>query len=270
MPCEILTKDVLTAALERHLPAEQRAAMLRHLREPCEGCLDLLETWPAEELILAADDQVLRSQAAHLIQGAPGESPKPGLRSRVTSPPWQRRLSRLAWGFSAAALVLIGLVTIVQSTRRSSLSALKGGAAPSARLIPLAGARSPTPHVVRALAPGARLAPGELLLLRIRLDTPAWVYLLAQKDDEATELIWPLHPAERHGGGEFELAESGSALAIDPGALGIGGRVLLIASPGPMDRQRLEIKEPLLTREQLERVFPGCGVDLLPVLVEAR
>jgi hypothetical protein len=269
MPCEILTKDVLTAALKRHLPAEQRAVLLRHLREPCEGCLDLLEGWPAEELILAADDQLFRRQPANLFAAAPAEWPVPGLRSRLASP-WQRRLPRLAWGLSAAALVLVGLITIVRPTQRNTGSGLKGAAAPSARLIPLAGARSPTPHVVRALAPGARLAPGELLLLRIRLDAPAWVYLLAQKQDEPAELIWPLNAAEQHGPGEFELAESGSALAIDPSALGVGGRILLIASPEPIDRQRLEVREPLLTREKLERAFPGCGVDFLPMLVEAR
>lgn len=269
MPCEILTKDVLTAALKRQLPAEQRAVLLRHLRKPCEGCLDLLEGWAAEELILAANDQLSRHSPTNVVAAAPPESALSGLLARLASA-WQRRLPRLAWSLSAAALVLVCLITVVNPTRRHFGTGLKGGAAPSARLIPLAGARSPTPHVVRALAPGARLAPGELLLLRIRLDAPAWVYLLAQKQDQPTELIWPLNPAERHGGGEFELAESGSALAIDPTALGIGGRVVLIASPEPIDRQRLEVMEPLHTREDLERVFPGCGVDLLPVLVEAR
>jgi len=268
MPCEILTNDVLTAALNRHLPAGQRAVLLRHLREPCEGCLDLFEGWAAEDLILAADDQLSRRQPADLFAAGRAESPVPGLLSRIVSPR-QRRLPRLAFTLSAAALVLVGLIAIAP-TQRNARNGLKGAAAPSARLIPLAGARSPTPHVVRALAPGARLAPGELLLLRIRLAAPAWLYLLAQKQDEPTELIWPLHPAERHGGGEFELAESGSALAIDPSALGTGGRVFLIASPDPIERQRLEVKEPLLTREELERVFPGCGVDLLPILVEAR
>ena len=268
MPCEILTEGVMTAALRRRLPAEQRATLLRHLREPCEGCLDLLEGCAAEEMILAADDQLSRRQSLLLSSAAMAQSPAGGPRSRLASQ-WRRRLPLLAWGLSAAAVVLISLATI-RATERNAGSGLKGGVAPSAVLIPLAGARSPTPHVVRALAPGGRLAAGELMLLRIRLDAPAWVYLLTQKQGEPTELIWPSYPGERHGGGEFELAESGSALAIDPGALGIGGRILLIASPEPIDRQRLEVREPLLTRDELELVFPGCGVDLLPVLVEAR
>ena len=100
------------------------------------------------------------------------------------------------------------------------------------------------------------------------MDAPAWVYLLSQKQGKAVELIWPLQPAARHEPGEFELAESGSALAIDPSLLGIGGRLLLIASPEPIPRRRLEVRQPLLSREELERAFPGCGFDLLPILVE--
>jgi hypothetical protein len=267
MPCEILTKDVLTAALRRHLPAEQRAVLLHHLREPCEGCLDLLEGWPAEDLILAADDQL--SRRASLFAAAPTDLPVCRSDSTLASR-WQSRVPRAAWALSAAAVVLVGLATMLHPTQRNTGNGLKGAVAPAAALVPLAGARTPTPHVVRALGPAGRLAPGELLLLRIRLGAPAWVYLLSQKQGEPTELIWPLYPAERHAGGEFELAESGSALAIDPGVLGVGGRILLIASPDPIDRDRLEVREPILTREQLGRVFPGCGVDLLPLVVEAR
>jgi len=43
-----------------------------------------------------------------------------------------------------------------------------------------------------------------------------------------------------------------------------------VSQTEPIDRKRLEVKGPLVTREELERVFPGCGVDLLPLLVEAR
>ena len=269
MPCEILTRDVLTAALKRELPAGQRAILLRHLREPCEGCLDLLEGWTPEELILAAYNQLSRRESASLLAAPPVKSTVRRPRPRVRLP-WQWRLPQLAWGLSAAALVLVSLVTILHPTQRNPESGFKGGVAPSAVLIPLAGARSPTPHVVRALGTGGQLAPGELLLLRIRLDAPAWVYLLSQKEGEPAELIWPRHATEQHGAGEFELAESGSALAIDPSALGMGSRILLVASPEPIDRQRLEVREPVLARGDLERVFPGCGVDLFPVLAEAR
>jgi len=161
-------------------------------------------------------------------------------------------------------------VTVLRPAKRETESALKGIAAPTTALIPLAGARTPTPHVVRALGPGGHLAPGELLLLRIRLDEPAWVYLVSQRQGEAAELLWPLQAAARHEAGEFELAESGSALAIEPDALGTGARLLLIASPKPLDEQRLQIREPLRTREDLEKTFPGCGVDVLPVSVEPR
>ena len=161
-------------------------------------------------------------------------------------------------------------MTVLRPAKHEAEGGLKGTAAPTTALIPLAGARTPTPHVVRALGPGGHLAPGELLLLRIRLDEPAWVYLVSQKQGGATELLWPLQAAEQHGAGEFELAESGSALAIEPDALGMGARLLLIASPKPLDEQRLQIREPLRTRDDLTRAFPGCGVDVLPVAVEPR
>jgi len=86
---------------------------------------------------------------------------------------------------------------------------------------------------------------------------------------EATELLWPTEPTTKRGAGELEVAESGSALAVDPGALGSGGRLLLVACPGPVERPRLEIREPLSTREKLGRSFAGCAVDLFTVTVEA-
>jgi len=268
MPCEILTEGVLKAALRRQLSAGQRSVLLRHLREPCEACLDLLEGWTAEEMLLPPEEMLSPQEqrttfAAALPARSSSRRPGPGPAHLE-----RRRLPRLAWAGAAAALVLVGLVAIPRPTHRTAGTGLKGAKAPAVTLIPLAGARTPTPHVVRALAPGGHLATGELLLLRIRLAAPAWVYLLSQKQGEAAELIWPLQQAARHEAGEFELAESGSALAIDPGVLGIGGRLLLIASPEPIDRRLLEVREPVLTREQLEGTFAGCGVDLLPIFVE--
>ena len=97
---------------------------------------------------------------------------------------------------------------------------------------------------------------------------PAWIYLLSQRQGEAAELLWPLEATSRHDAGEFELAESGSALAVDPDTLGSGGHLLLVACTEPIDRRRLGIREPLRTREELRRAFSGCAVDLLPVIVE--
>ena len=269
MPCAILTEGVLRAALRRQLSTDQRAVLLRHLREPCEACLDLLEGWTAEEMMPAPDDLLSTMEQERILDSVarstlPTLQPAPRLARRDR---W--RLPRLALG-TAAAVALLGLVTILRPPERHAESGLKGTAAPTTALIPLVGARTPTPHVVRALGRGGHLAPGELLLLRIRLDEPAWVYLVSQKQGEAAELLWPLQAAARHDAGEFELAESGSALAIEPAALGVGARLVLIASPKPLDEQRLQIREPLRTREDLEKTFPGCGVDVLPVSVEPR
>ena len=272
MPCEILTEGVLKAALRRQLPADQQTALLRHLREPCEACLDLLEGCSAEEIItsLASPDELLSRQEQERVFAAVAPTGLPSSRPTLRLAHLERRrLPWHAWGGAAAALALAALVTVLQPWSRDKYDGLKGAATPTVTLIPLVGARAPTPHVVRALAAGGRFAPGEVLLLRIRLDAPAWVYLLSQKQGDVAELIWPSAETARHEPGEFELAESGSALAVDPSALGSGGRVLLIASPEPIERKHLQVKEPLRTRADLEKTFPGCGVDLLDILTEA-
>jgi hypothetical protein len=269
--CEILTESVLRSALRGQLPAEQRAVLVRHLHEPCESCLDLLEGWTAEEMLtsLHAPHDLLSPEEQQRLFSIAASATAPARHSGLgLAPPKRRRVPLLVWG-AAAGLAMAVLVMVVRPDHPGGSAGLKGAPAPAVALIPLVGARSPAPHIVRALAPGARLAPGELLLLRIRLDAPAWVYLLSQKQGDAAELLWPLQTAARHEAGEFELAESGSALAIDPQALGVGGRLLVVASPEPIVQGRLHVREPLRTRAELEKTFPGCGVDVLPVLVES-
>src|SRR5882762_2924586 len=131
MPCEILTEGVLKAALRRQLPAEQRAILMRHLREPCEACLDLLEGWTAEEMMLVPDALLSRKEQSSLFAAAaPAEVParRPALR---LSFPQRWRLPRLAWSASAAALV-VGLVLMLRPTQRNAGGGLKGAAAPAA------------------------------------------------------------------------------------------------------------------------------------------
>ena len=73
MPCEILTEGVLKSALRRQLSAEQREVLLRHLREPCERCVDLLEGWTAEEMIASlhdGDDLLSRAEQERIFGAA--------------------------------------------------------------------------------------------------------------------------------------------------------------------------------------------------------
>jgi hypothetical protein len=265
MPCEILTDSVLRAALCRELSADQRAVLLRHLREPCEGCLDLLEGWTAEEMMLPSGGPPIGRDRERFLASlsAPTEQLRPlkGLR-------WHHwRLPGVTVG-AAVAIALLGLASVLRLPDRHPEGHLKGITPPTTSLIPFAGVRTPTPHVVRALGPKGRLEPGEVLLLRIQLDTPAWVYLLSQKPGEGAELLWSGAESAPHAPGEFELAEAGSALAIDPPSLGTGSRLLLVASPEPIEGRRLQLKTPVRSRAELERAFPGCGVDVLPVAVE--
>jgi len=268
--CDVLTEGLLQAALRRRLPAEQRAVLARHLAEPCEACLDLLERWTTEEMLTelhASDNLLSLGEQERVFAAGSAGGPSGGAALRVVRPELRRR-PRLAWGLGAVAIAAAVLV-MVQSDNRDLTQGLKGAQTPTVALVPFVGARTPTPHVIRALGSGKPLAPGELLLLRIRLHTPAWVYLLSQRQSEATELVWPMGVATRHASGEFELAEAGAALAIDPEALGTGARLVVIASPERIDAARLRIQEQLRTRAEVEKVFPGCGVDLLPVILES-
>jgi hypothetical protein len=269
--CDVLTERLLKAALRRQLPAEQRAVLARHLGEPCEACLDLLERWTTEEMMTelhASDDLLSRGEQERVFAVASAEAPSGGAALRIVRPERQRR-PRLAWGMGATAIALVVLVTVTRPEYRDPTEGLKGAQRPTVVLVPFVGARTPTPHVIRALASGKPVARGELLLLRIRLDTPAWIYLLSQRLGESTELVWPMGVATRHASGEFELAEAGAALAIDPEALGNGARLVVIASPERIDAGRLRIQNQLRTRAEVEEAFPGCGVDLLPVILEA-
>jgi hypothetical protein len=269
--CDVLTEGLLQAALRRRLTSEQRAVLTRHLDEPCEACLDLLERWTTEEMVgeLYASDNLLSwGEQERIFAAASMGGPSRGAALRVVRPE-RRRRPRLAWGMGAAAIALAVLVTVTRPDHRAPTQGLKGVQRPTVALVPFVGARTPTPHVIRALASGKAVARGELLLLRIRLDTAAWIYLLSQKQGGSTELVWPMGVATRHASGEFELAEAGAALAIDPEALGTGARLIVIASPERIEAGRLRIQGQLRTRADVEEAFPGCGVDLLPVILEA-
>src|SRR5262249_3341542 len=238
----------------------------------CEACLHLLERWTAEEMIteLHASDNLLSwGEQERIFAAASAGSPSGEAALRVVRLERHRR-RRLPWGLgAAAALALAILVPATRPDGRGPAQGRKGSQRPTVALVPFVGARTPTPHVIRALASGKAIVRGELLLLRIRLDTPAWIYLLSQRQGEATELVWPAGVATRHASGEFELAEAGAALAIDPEALGTGARLIVIASPERIDSGRLRVQSQLRTRAAVEEAFPRCGVDLLPVVVEA-
>src|SRR5262249_43788422 len=87
MACAILTEDVLRVALRRQLSTDQRAVVLRHLREPCEACLDLLEGWTAEEMMPAADDLLSTMEQERILDSVarstlPTVQPAPRLARR--------------------------------------------------------------------------------------------------------------------------------------------------------------------------------------------
>ena len=114
--CGFLTDGVLQAALRRRLSADQRASVTRHLDEPCEACLDLLERWTTEEMLTelhASDNLLSRGEQERLFAAAAPGRPSGGAALRVVRPEVRRR-PRLAWGVGAAALAAAVLVMVTR------------------------------------------------------------------------------------------------------------------------------------------------------------
>jgi len=109
----------------------------------------------------------------------------------------------------------------------------------------------------------ADTGPAEVLLFRIRLPAPAWVYLFAVTQSSKPLRLWPEEGSEWHPAGEFEVSNDGSVLALDPRRLASDARLLLIAAPAALDRARLAglPTEPAA----IAAALPECGIDVVPV-----
>jgi hypothetical protein len=124
--------------------------------------------------------------------------------------------------------------------------------------------RDPTPRISRALPADGSLTEGEFLILRARISSPAFLYLLAQRPGSASEPLWP-PTAELHSSGEFELDEGDNPFAIDPHVFGAGAGLIFLACPEPLTSQEQRARVALSSAEAVKKLFPSCNGAVLHV-----
>lgn|GEM_PF-6942255 len=122
--------------------------------------------------------------------------------------------------------------------------------------------RDPTPRISRALPADGSLTEGQFLILRARISSPAFLYLLAQRPGSASEPLWP-PTAELHPSGEFELDEGDTPFAIDPHVFGVGAELIFLACPEPLTAQEQRARVAMRRVEAVRQLFPSCNGAVL-------
>jgi hypothetical protein len=235
---------------ERAHAAEQQR-VLDHLRSSCPSCLEWLAGVDAEAIVvgLAGDDAVLSDlERGRMLSAALAAAPPP------------RRRAWLGSGLALVAAAAVLLVVVAGPRSPASWTGSKGvGAAPiDLAAYPIVGRLDAAgPRLLRAWTPGEPLAAGELLLFRLEIDRPAYLYLVGE-DGAGRQL---LHASPRLGAGTHELATDGRALALDVRALGGRVRLLWLAAPEPLDTQALTT----MPRDAWPALCPACGAAELDV-----
>ena len=166
-------------------------------------------------------------------------------------------------GLALIALILVGAAFFFDDPGGSGRGhqALPGKPA-IVSLNGLAQVRDPTPRISRALPANGALTEGEHLILRARISSPAFLFLLAQRPGSASEPLWP-PTAELHPAGEFEIDEGDNPFALDPKLFGTGAQLALVACPEPLTAQEQRTRVALSSVEAVKQVFPSCNGAIL-------
>jgi hypothetical protein len=264
MTCAIANGDRLERLLRNEVQPQERAALLAHLDEPCEECLDVLAAQGADEFLttLAAGDAMRPDEADRVFAAAT----TPERRTSV----WRRRSTwaRLSAAAAAAAAMLVAVQegkrvgwparrdeapgaasapsTAAATGRNAPLAEVapaeptiaskkpvlhKAGPAPApdAELIAFAAEPGPEPRLRGRVADGDTVTRGDRLLFRVRLSAPALVYLVGEGNAAPSTLLWPRSGDPRRPAGEFELDVGHEAMAVDVGQLGTSVSIALFA-----------------------------------------
>jgi len=141
---------------------------------------------------------------------------------------------------SAVAASVAIVWSLKPSSETSPVVREKGGSAAvaNAELVVLA-AEPGNPSSLRIVPPLGNVGPREVLLFRVRLGAPAYVRLVALRQDQAPLDLWPEGSSELHGAGEFEIASAGHALSFDVRRFGIGAPLGPRNTPGPRQLSKI-------------------------------
>ena len=252
--CPIQSKERLRALLRHEISEPEATELLTHLQTDCERCLELYATLD-EDVLLAdsADAQIMLSSAeADAMYAAVNPEPRLGWFEKLLRSPFLIPLA------ATSALLLIALFFVLRSPApgprpdRQHVKAVGKHAPLPVKLMGIIGqSRQGQALAVQRAAAEDPLRPGQVLMLRYRIDRPAWIYLLAGPPGQR-ELIHSETGMETAG--EHEVQAAGQALAIPAEKLGRGLEITVLACPEDLSLS----KGPLD-----EQVFANCGRDSL-------
>ncbi len=219
MSCQVLTAERLEALLAGQLEEDVMPTLRAHLAEPCEACLERLESAEGERIVRALAGPAARLSPEEADRMFAAAVPRrPSLRSLVPLVP-----------LALAA----GLAMFFVNRGPAPSDRLKGPTVASPVSVELSGFRATVengvPRVGERLEGGARLGAGERALFRYRLDRSAFLYWMVEHTRGREILLSPADDAEATAAGEHELSAEGQALALDPSLYEAPLRVVLIA-----------------------------------------
>jgi len=286
MSCSILTPVRLEALLAGKLGANDRAALELHFQSPCETCLDRLGSVEGERILAALAGPGADLSAAEADQlfdrAVPAPNPaaragaKPGFIEKLVE--WLGGATwRPAIGLAALLLVVVpvALLSPEGHAPRGGYDGIKGGPGPAApvkaNLVGVVGGKfHGKPFIARRAAMREQLRPGEILLVKFRIESSAAIHLQIA-GPKASLGVWPDGRADTEPqapmlpAGEHALVADKQILSVQTQEYGSPVRVTLVASPRPFPAgfsfSRIG-NDPRV----LAAVCPDCTLDVLEVL----
>jgi hypothetical protein len=251
--CE-LVRARFEPLLHGELPIDEQRQVTKHLLWECQGCATWLSAVDLASLVEVQAIVLSDLERQRMLSAALAEAPR-------------RRRAWLAPGLAVAAAAAVVLFVARPIPRDGWTGEKTAGAAPIAfEVRPIVGSLDAgRPRVLRDWAAGEPLARGELLLFRLDVDRPAYVYLVG---NDGRILYAPEASAGPLAAGDHELTEDGQALALDPATLPAPARLLWVAAPERVPPQALAAFQRAHP-EGRQALCPSCAAVELSVDVRA-
>ena len=277
MSCSTLTSARLESLLAGSLPKPELELLRAHLLAPCDDCLTRLSEVDGERILWAmagpaaelSDREQERLFSAAVTSSQPISAPSLKLATepqplRATSAALefkglasffraffsQRPQLRPAFALAVLLLVSAPVLIFYASDADGPYQGVKGvkdvtgqvTAPPTLELIGFVGeVTSGAPRLVRPAVDGERLGPGQQLLLRYRLQTQAYLYLLMQGPEGPPEVLEAPGP-EPTPPGDYEWLRNEQVMGLDFTSDG-QVKVVAVAAPRPVPVEQLKSLE---------------------------
>jgi hypothetical protein len=266
-----LTADAYARLLDGTLPAEEAAALARHLEAPCAECEWLLAGRGGTDAVDAEVDRVLA--ALPTSGGAAGSDAEfARIERRLAARRRGARLRRILPLAAAAGAVAAALTALVlpRSPERPPWDGRKGAGAAAVpvqlRFVVVEGGAGEPPALEKGVS-GSRVEASASLQLEVETGGPASVAVLRVAPGAAPELVWH----ERLPGGSAPVSVDGHPAAYPLAGLSGAQRFVAVASEEPLGPERLaEAAAARIAPEVAGRETLAPEVSLDVVEVEVR